>query len=171
MEMTSNGDSSHAVIKIIVAQEVSVDIIDVVSHFKIEMEVWIASDKGAGHGRGSVAVWDGSELAELSLLSENVVVDIDEGGTSLGGKVAVELGFSFNNTFETAKSFEVGAAYIGDEAEVGIGDFTEGIDFTGVVGSHFDDGNLGVGGDGKEGERYAEMVIEVSSRGMSAVFF
>ena len=92
-------------------------------------------------------------MAELSLLSENVVVDIDEGGTSLGGKVAVELGFSFNNTFETAKSFEVGAAYIGDEAEVGIGDFTEGIDFTGVVGSHFDDGNLGVG---KEFVRHLE---------------
>ena len=63
----------------------------------------------------------------------------------------------------------MGAPHVGDEAEVGVGDAAQRINLTGVAGSHFDDGNLGVGRDGEEREGDAEVVVEVAGGGVGAV--
>ena len=120
---------------------------------------------------GVAAVGDGFQAALGCLCGENVVVGIDESGAPFGGEMSVQLGLGLDNTLKAAKSFEVGAAHVGDKAEVGVGDAAERLNFARMVGTHLNDGNLCVGGDGKEREGHSEVVVEVAGGGVGAVAF
>ncbi len=85
--------------------------------------------------------------------------------------MAVQLGLGLDDTLEAAETLKVCAAHVGDKAEVGVGDATESLNFARMVGTHLDDGNLCIGGDGKEREGHSEVVVEVAGGGVGAVAF
>ena len=169
VEEEACGDGGHAVVEVVVAQEVGADVVDVVVHLEVEVEVWGAAHKGAAGLGGAAAVGYGFQAAVGGLCGKCGVVGIDEGGAAFGRQVAVEFGLGLHNALKAAKAFKVGTAHVGDEAEVGVGNAAEVGYLAGVAGSHFDDGYLGVGGDGEEGERHAEVVVVVADGGMGAV--
>ncbi len=148
------------------------DVIDVVANLEVEMQVGVAAYEGATYlGLGVAAVGDGFQTALGCLFCKNGVVGIDEGGAPFGREVAVKFCFSLDNTLKAAEAFEVGAAHIGDKAEVGVGDATEVGYLARMAGPHLYDGNLCVGGDGKEREGHTEVVVEVAGGGVGAVAF
>ena len=65
----------------------------------------------------------------------------------------------------------MGATYVGDEAAVGVGDAAEEGYLARVVGTHLDDGNLRVFGDGEERQRHTEVVVEVALGGRGLIPF
>ena len=105
----------------------------------------------------------------LGLVHEAFVVGIDEDEAVLAGEPAVELGLGHDHTLEGAEAFEVSTADVGDEAAVGVGDAAEEFYLAGVVGTHLDNGHLGVLGDGEQGEGDAEVVVEVALGGRHPV--
>ncbi len=171
-EENPHGHGGHAVVKVIVAQQVGADVVNVVTNLEVEMQVGVAAYEGATYlGLGVAAVGDGFQAALGCMFCKNGVVGIDEGGASFGGEVAVKFCFSLDDPFEAAKAFEVGAAHVGDKAEVGVGDAAEVGNLSRVAGPHLYDGNLCIGGDGEEGEWHAEVVVEVAGGGVGAVAF
>ena len=148
------------------------DVVNIVANLEVEMQVGVAAYEGATYlGLGVAAVGDGFQAALGCLCGENVVVGIDESGAPFGGEMSVQLGLGLDNTLEAAEAFEVCAAHIGDKAEVRVGDAAEVGNLSRVAGTHLYDGNLGVGGDGEERERHAEVVVKVAGGGMGAVAF
>ena len=148
------------------------DVVNVVANFEVEMEVGVAAYEGATYlGLGVAAVGDGFQAALGCLFCKNGVVCIDKGDASFGREVAVKFCFSLDDPFEAAKTFEVGAAHVGDKAEVGVGDAAEVGNLAGMACPHLDDGNLCVDGDGEEGKRHAEVVVEVAGGGVGLVAF
>ena len=105
----------------------------------------------------------------LGFVHQTLVVGVDEDQAVLARQPAVEFGLGHDDALEAAEAFEVGAAHIGDESAVGVGDAAEELDFAQMVGAHLDDGNLGIGGDGQQGQRHAEVVVEVALGGRHAV--
>ena len=199
-EVESDGYGSHAVVEVVVAEEVRADVVDVVADFEVEVEVGVAADEGAvdvGFGRGAVGehaegcaldgrgdkggvvgsvggdegaqTGDGGEA--LGFVHQAFVVGVDEDESVLACEVPVEFRLGVYHAFEAAEAFEVCASDVGDEATVGVGDAAEELDFARVVGTHLDDGEFGVGGDGEQCERHAEVVVEVAFGGRGAVAF
>jgi hypothetical protein len=62
-------------------------------------------------------------------------------------------------------------ADIGDNPEIGIGNFTERFDFTRMVGSHFYDTEFGGFVHTEQGEGDADVVVEIPLSGESLEFF
>ena len=69
-----------------------------------------------------------------------------------GGEVEVEFLLALLDSVDSAESFEVGEADIGDHAVRRIGDAGQQGDFTLVVGPHLHEGEFHVGRHGEEGE-------------------
>ena len=59
---------------------------------------------------------------------------------------------------------------VGNKTIVRVGDFAKEVDFTWMVGTHLNNGNLGLGLDAQQGERHADMVVEVTHRVNDVVF-
>ena len=170
-EMQPHGHGGHAVVKVIVAQQVGADIVDVVANLEVEVHIGVTAHKGAACVGGAAAVGDGFQATLGSLCGEDVVVCIDKGSALFGREVAVKFCFSLDDPFEAAKTFEMGAAHVGDKAEVGVGDATEVGNLARMTGPHLDDGNLCVGGDGEEREGHTEVVVKIAGGGVGAVAF
>ena len=62
-------------------------------------------------------------------------------------------------------------ADIGDNPEIGIGNFTERFDFTRMVGSHFYDTEFGGFVHTEQGEGDTDVVVEIPLSGESLEFF
>lgn len=194
----AHSGSGHSVVKIIVAEEVRMDGVDLVVVFEIALHQRLTCDKDAFHlGIGRAAVGDHRKLTTGIAGSQNrreardvagdlrgdvvergqlrskreqqVVVGIDKDGATTSSEEAVELGLGMDNSFKRAEALEVGLADIGDKAKVGLSDSTQGIDLARMAGSHFDDSHLGIGRDSEDGERDAEMIVEITSGGMGAI--
>ena len=135
------------------------------------MHVGVAPHKGAACVGVAAAVGHGFQSALCGLCSEDVVVGIDEGGAPFGGQVAVQLCLGPYNTLEAAETFEVCAAHVGYEAEVGVGNVAEVGYLARMACPHLYDGNLCIGRDGEEGERHPEVVVVIARSGVGAVSF
>lgn len=148
------------------------DVVNIVANLEVEMQVGVAAYEGATYlGLGVAAVGDGFQAALGCLCGEDDVVCIDKGGALFGREVAVKFCFSLDDPFEATETFEMGAAHIGDESKVWVGDAAEVGNLAGMAGPHLYDGNLCVGGDGEEREGHTEVVVEVAGGGMGAVAF
>ena len=98
--------------------------------------------------------------------AELFIVPHDECGAVVAAEEVEEFALAFFYAFGAAEAFEMGLADVGDDAMGGEGVFTITFDLLLVVGAHFDDGQLGVGADGEEGEGDADMVVEVALGGV-----
>lgn len=86
----------------------------------------------------------------------------ENGGIAFGTKEIIEFSFRLDNSLERAESFQMGFAYIGDDAVIRFGYSAKELDFFQVVGSHFDDGKVVFRFQLEQGSRHADMIIEVA---------
>ena len=96
---------------------------------------------------------------------EIIIVPHYENRSIMCAKVIIEFTFSFAYTFHAAKSFQVGLAAVGDESVRGIGVHAVSGNFFLVVGAHFNHSDLRSLGNREDGQRYADVVVEVANGG------
>ena len=85
----------------------------------------------------------------------------DKGGAIAGPQKIIKLTLPFFHAFGAAKAFEMGFADVGDDTMCRKGIRAVGFDLFLMVGAHFDDGQLCIPADRKQGERDADMVVEI----------
>ena len=74
------------------------------------------------------------------------------------------LTFSARHTLEAAEAFEMFCAGIGDHTDAGSGDLHQRGHFAGVIGADLDDGAQLRIAQPQQGERHAQMIVEVAAR-------
>ena len=84
--------------------------------------------------------------------------------------MSIQFGLGLDDTLEAAEAFQMCFPDVGDKTVVGIGNLAEEIDFSRVIGTHLHDSNLGLWLDAQQGERHADMVVEVAHRVDDVVF-
>ena len=86
----------------------------------------------------------------------------ENGGIIFGTKKVIEFSFRLDNPLERAESFQMGFAYIGDNTIIRFGYFTKELDFSLVVGSHFNDGEVMFLFQPQQSRGHADVIVEIT---------
>ena len=102
------------------------------------------------------------KFAALSHLQKVFVKGIEEDFLAAFVQVVIEFAFCLLHAFEAAKAFQMGSPDIRDEPEVCF-DYTAKVCYLAwMIGACLDDGNIVLGLDAKQGERHADVIIEIA---------
>ena len=121
-----------------------------------ELHVFGADIRALGEAEGNGAA--GVDFAEAG---DARVVGIEH-GDAIGRQPFDQFALGGGNAFDGIEELYVGVADVGDHADVGLGDGGEPADFSGVVHAHLDDAGAAAIGEAKQGERHADVVIEIA---------
>ena len=77
-------------------------------------------------------------------------------------EVVEQLALAPAHPLRAAESFEVGASDVGEDAVVGLGDRGQQRNLAAGAGAHLHDAELGLASHGQQGQRHADVVVEVA---------
>ena len=97
------------------------------------------------------------------------VVGRNENAPSGPGEPVVQLAFPAPDTLRAAETFQVGSSDVGDDAVVGFRDRAEQGDLPARARTHLHDAELHVAGHRQQGQRYADVVVQVAPGGIDFV--
>ena len=103
-------------------------------------------------------------------VAQVLVVGVVEHPAALLPQVVVQLALGLLHALKRAEALQVRLAHAGDQAAGGLGDLHQSGDLAGRAGAHLHDGHLGLLVDAEEGERHADVVVEVGLGGHQVVF-
>ena len=86
----------------------------------------------------------------------------ENGGITFGAEEVIQFSFRLDNSLERTESFQMGFAYIGDNAIIRFGYPAKKFDFSLMAGSHFYDGKVMFRFQPEQGSRYTDMIIEIA---------
>ena len=98
------------------------------------------------------------------------IVVVDEGCATQFAEEIVEFAFGADDTLERAEAQQVSLTHVGDDAEVGQDNLHQRFDFSWMVGSHLDDGDIVLLGELQEGFGHADVIVEVPLRVEHVIF-
>ena len=99
------------------------------------------------------------------LVQQVAVERIDEDHAAIGSHTLVKFGLGSNDAFERTEAQQMRLADIGDESEVGMNDGAEFGNVHRVVGTHLDDGKFVLRLHLEEGQRHADLIVQIAFGG------
>ena len=164
-EILSHADGGGYVLEVVAAHEMGLDEMLPPAYTQIRVA---GSWHNRAEGFAMPAIADA--FLSLRLLPQQRVALVDKHGLAMALDMPVKFYLGLDDALKAAEAFQMCFPDVGDEAIVGVGDLAEEIDFTRVAGTHFHDGHLGVRLDAQQGERHADVVVEVAHRVDDVVF-
>ena len=86
----------------------------------------------------------------------------ENGGITFGTKEVIEFSFRLDNSLERAESFQVSFTHIGDNTIIRFGYFTKKLDFSLMIGSHFNNGEVMFRFQPEQSRGHADVIVEVT---------
>ena len=84
-----------------------------------------------------------------------------DGGTFFLTEKVIKFSFGLYHSFERTETFQMSFAYIGNDTTVRFYDFTEKLDFSRMVGTHFDDGKVVFRFQAEQGGGYTDVIVQI----------
>src|SRR5690606_18406002 len=97
-----------------------------------------------------------------SHIEKQGVIRINKDDTRSSGKVIIEFAFSFSNSFQAAKSFQMSLPNIRDQSVTRLSKTAKKFNFFLMIGAHFNYRNFAIRSDSQQGKRYTDMVVQVT---------
>ena len=138
------------------------DVEPVVMPFEVVFEVL---------GQRDAVILRGQPVAFGGHVRQHLVLAGYEGAAAVRGQVVEQLALAAAHPLRAAEAFEVRTADVGQDAVVGLGDRGQQGDFAASAGSHLDHAEPCVAGHGEQRERHADVVVEVTARGVDLEAF
>ena len=94
------------------------------------------------------------------------IISIDKNFPVMGGHIVVERSLGLFNAVKGTESKEMGLADIGDYAVVRLAHLHEFFNVIRMAGTHFDNGNFHIRSKGKNGQRNADIIVQIALGGL-----
>ena len=158
------GNGSERIQDIMIANQRQASMFPTTGYDNVELRALGAlgvnvSRTNVGANRGSILDDPAFEIA--AEVRNVLIVGIEYGGAT-GGERFDELIFRAGNSGEGIEEFQMNRSYVRHHADIRLGDFGEGANFSGVRHSHLNDCQVVPGFELQQHQREAEMVVQIA---------
>ena len=104
------------------------------------------------------------------ILCKILIISVNKNCSVYRSHIFVQFSLSLDYIFKTTKTKQMRLAYIGNQSIGRTGYVDQGLDFSGVIRTHFNHGNFHIGSNGKQRQRYANVIIQITASIFNLVF-
>ena len=97
-----------------------------------------------------------------NFIQMRILILNENGGISFFPKIVIQFSFGADDSFKRTESFQMRLSHIGNNTAIRLSNMNQRLDFTRMIGSHFNDSHLMFRFQAQQCQGHANMVIEIS---------